>query len=610
MGHLLQNLWNRLAPKTESYLTGLLALASPLALIVIGFFFIRHFNRAFDLTDESFYILNAQDPFSLSLRLFDFGYYLQPLWNLVSQDIYYFRLLGLIVLGVSAAILACSLIRLLDVLEIQLEKLTKLSLVAAMVVGGWMYYSPWLLSPGYNWMALVAIALSVASLSSYSATAISNPSKPAWTPLIGLGIFGALTFFAKPPSAVFLGLVAVIWIMFFPSPHRVGQKIQHIMIALFFALVMLLINFVFVTEGIETAIAEYTLAYEIFNNIKGYQSSSFFIQYQYIARNIFNMIRDDKVFLVLAVLSLVMNLIGRKQFWFRFALFIFAANAIVTLIMTGAPVAQRYGDFLLTMTAQYLILALILSEHKNRKTGLLVFSILVTFTFAFHFGTGSANAFHFAIGFLFFAGAIVVSSAVFAPTPSVNYAVRITSVLVVVASVIGISAGVREPYRQKASIWELTQPIEIIQGTTPLLVRPEQKEYMQTLRTGAFANGWLAGESLLDMTGIRPGITLLLGGHPPAVKWLPLQANVPTRTLASVLNALPPDELANSWILYAPDAAENSRVSSEVLDLIGLSFPINFRKVAHFGGHELWRPCVHADSTLPEVENCSVNEND
>lgn len=600
--------------------TRLIAWVPIVVFVFAGAVFIRYFDRGFDLTDESFYLLNAQDPFSLTLRLFDFGYYLRPLLNLVSKDIYLFRVSGLIILSFSTCIMAYSLLRLIDAMGIHLKSLTKFSVVAALIVASWAYYSAWLLSPGYNWMALVAITFCVSSLSFYSTNAISNPEKFPLIPLIGLGLGGALTFFAKPPSAVFLGIVTIVWIVFFPSQCDWKKKIQHVVVAIIVAVLALAVHFIFVTEGIETAIAEYTLAYDIFNNIKGYQSSSFFGLYQSIAQNILHMIWADKIFLILVAVSIPLNIMGKKEFWFPIATLIFAVNAIAILIMTGAPTPQRYGDFLLTVMAQFLILSLILTEPTKRKQVLISFLTLVAFTFAFHFGTGSANAFHFAIGFLFFASALVFVSALSAPAKFTNFAVGIMSVFVVAASIIGISGGVREPYRQRASIWELTQPIQITPNTTPLLVKPEQGDYMLALREGALTNGWQSGETLLDMTGIRPGVTFMLEGHPPAVKWLPLQVNVPTVTLASVLNALPESELSTAWILRSFDVPENSRVSDDLFSMIDINFPSDYHLVAEHSGHGLWRPCKRDDDlrnrdlqnsdSNDAIPNCPVEQNE
>ena len=73
----------------------------------ISSFFVLNFDKGIEFTDESYIILYSLYPDKIVGRLTNFGVFRNVLLNISNSNLFYFRILGFIILFL-ASILACS----------------------------------------------------------------------------------------------------------------------------------------------------------------------------------------------------------------------------------------------------------------------------------------------------------------------------------------------------------------------------------------------------------------------------------------------------------------------------------------------------------------------
>lgn len=167
-------------------------------------------NKGFDITDESLYILSAHHPADQTASVSKAGYYTNILYQVTNGDIGQFRMLGLLILLLLSAYFAITLMKSFNPDE---SVKNQLSQVLIITLSSLTYYNIWLVTPSYNWLALISCLLVSIGIfrSANNSTAHRNHQWILSSFMIGLG--GTLAFFAKPTTA--LGLIFVYFFSFF-----------------------------------------------------------------------------------------------------------------------------------------------------------------------------------------------------------------------------------------------------------------------------------------------------------------------------------------------------------------------------------------------------------
>ena len=121
-------------------------------------------DRGLDVTDESFYILNAMYPFDVFSVITHENYYTGLLFYLSGYNLAIFRVFGIIVLLLSSLWFALELYKyIVEKYELNYNNNNKLYFILIISLSSLVYYSYWLLTPSYNWLSLVAMILIIAS---------------------------------------------------------------------------------------------------------------------------------------------------------------------------------------------------------------------------------------------------------------------------------------------------------------------------------------------------------------------------------------------------------------------------------------------------------------
>ena len=177
------------------------------ALVVLSAFFAH--DRGLDITDEAYYVLSASQPEDITAYISPQHWILAPLWA-ISGDMASFRLIGLLMLLLSSALLSCGVFAAAQRLALTAGAGSFASVFACSLIGAVLYLTTINLSPSYNLMASVG-SYGAIGLSLLAGVRRSLPYAVLLAFLTGLML--TVEFASKPSSGIstFLLLAVFLW---------------------------------------------------------------------------------------------------------------------------------------------------------------------------------------------------------------------------------------------------------------------------------------------------------------------------------------------------------------------------------------------------------------
>jgi hypothetical protein len=250
-----------------------------LGLMVAVFCF--YFSHGFDITDESFYLLWASQPDLVLASSTQFGFYTRWLYLLSGGNIALFRFVGFFVLLSIAVFFSFSLEQYrMSLYTPTAKRKVQWEAIVLCVFGVLVYYRSWLITPSYNWLALVSVFLCGAGglrFTTFVNTKSTNVKSFLPLDLNGLlvGVGGGIAFMAKPTTAFLLALTILYWISIHPRPN----KKKFLQVAIFSASLFLLFHAVFFKGGILLFYSDLRSGIDLADMLGGGQSvSTVFVQ--------------------------------------------------------------------------------------------------------------------------------------------------------------------------------------------------------------------------------------------------------------------------------------------------------------------------------------------
>ena len=173
----------------------------------ISSFFVLNFDKGIEFTDESYIILYSLYPDKIVGRLTNFGFLGNVLLNISNSNLFYFRILGFIILFL-ASILACSGVK--SFAETRNKHIfnSNIILLITATVGTLCYYRNWIITPSYNMYNIIGalLFLSGICLLKKNYSIIKNLK---FYLLISLGFI--ICFISKPSTSIFLSIFFIFW---------------------------------------------------------------------------------------------------------------------------------------------------------------------------------------------------------------------------------------------------------------------------------------------------------------------------------------------------------------------------------------------------------------
>ncbi|MDB3970740.1 hypothetical protein N9376_01960, partial [Candidatus Pelagibacter sp.] len=117
--------------------------------ILTSLVFISNFNKGIELTDESFRILSILYSDNIIGRLSNFGFVGEIIFNLINENLFFFRILGFILLLFSST-LACISFNIFSNHQSKnlFDNYSLIFLTA--LAGTFLFYKYWLITPAYD----------------------------------------------------------------------------------------------------------------------------------------------------------------------------------------------------------------------------------------------------------------------------------------------------------------------------------------------------------------------------------------------------------------------------------------------------------------------------
>jgi len=585
---------------------------STAAFIFLIFLLFLNASHGFDITDESFYLLWARQPDRVLASVTQFGFFTSPLYILSGKNVAIFRILGIILLLGASLLFACSLdkywLGYTGKISLRAQRHTLIPILNSVLA----YYGYWLLTPSYNWLALLSVLLCGAGLLDVTAKRPADNKQITYLRLLlnGLlvGVGGGIAFMAKPTTAIMLAAVTLYWLLIHP---RCRYRFFFIIIALLTACFILLFQAVVLQGGLSHYYSQLTTAIDVtktlgaghslpqafdhvFISIKSLPSRIASVASHWILLTplfLFAAPRDKK-----KQESLVIN---RLFFWALPLFFLITCYRLWHIGQYSSKGLGFYGISLLLVTMSFAILMGFVLKKGNhadmpvfRLLTLCFFLIVLTGAYAF----GSANDFIYQMSgaLVFLVAALLYVAVWISHTFKNDFFVNIVSLTSVFAVSFVIVSGFNHPYRLPTKINAQNIRVTLLGSNGFLYVDRITAKYINELKSIALREGWKPGTTLIDLTGATPGAAVILNGKFVGFPWL--VGGYPGSELFAkrMIEMAPKAEQRSAWILTAPTGIRKN-IQNVLLEL-GLNFPGNYKAVGKMKtGHRretqiLWKP--------------------
>ena len=575
--------------------------------------------RGFDLTDESFYLLSYARPEDITTSFTLFGVVGKLIFELGGGTIAGLRALGAFIWLTGSVVATWVTIGFLSRRSsLQRSALadarTRFMLASVPVAGGALYYSNWLLTPGYNWFALVGLTLFWIGFLFWL-----EPGLPRWATNVGaslLAFAAALVFWSKATSAGLLLFYPAGALVLYRShwrrllnPQTIACGIIGIGLGMCLPLLYGLSPDSIITtlkHGYQYRLLDTSGRYGgplALLSIAVRRSGSLLIHNTFPLR--FAWIWLPSILGALLVVLRSKAQPEHRQRSLRVAQLLLILGCMASLsVVTILTPPEVIGSWILNVTlliVSYLVAGNFVYRklaadrvrtHRLRASAwaIPVFGLILVFTF------GSANTYTFQAGMAAYFALLGVS-VLFLPydRKHLNSALGRAAVVLLLAAIVWLTyRGSLTPYRQDVPAWEMDRRVSLGDSGANLIVSEEMSQYISTLQ-GLAAGGFQPGTPIIDLTGHTPGAAYALGGRAYGFPWLIGGRSHSEVGAIFILSQWRQSDLDMAWILTVEENGVRS-IPISVLEEVGLDFSTAYEKVgtvrrpASQELQALWRP--------------------
>lgn len=579
-------------------------------LITFLLFFVVNSNRGFDITDEGFYFISAIQPENIVGTINFFGFITNYLWRLCGESIATFRAMSVFSLFITSLFFSVSLSYFLE--KNQLQKngiLNNIIPISTISITSFLYFHLWLLSASYNLLVIEGCMLLMSGL--FLAFG-KNKNNPFLLILGGIlvGFGWLISTLSKPPTAIFLTVLILVWIFYFNKSSNKNYFLLAAITTLLVSLFLLFsinfedigqlrsylsigwnLEFVLAAHRIDQLIVSYFVSYEkfIFNYYYYIYHLPIFILFfvffflsqsknLYIKYNIYTVIFSSYYFLgilALAFLGVYTNLVGSdKGNLYSFLLF----ATIILFLNTILSIRLR---------------SLYDQNFNYLKPYLLITLSLFTLPLIYIIGSNAEilNGQFNAIIFIFTIW-IISFHILLEGNKQKKYIIAVSCFFIIAITTKYILKAYESPYRLPTSIYYQDTEVKLLGSKGSIMLDKVSAKYVNDLKKLAIKSGWTKETPLIDLTGGSPIAFVILnanlvgawagGGYPGSDDFT---------KQAIVLSKVNP---FHCWILTAPNGAR--AISPKVLSNIHYNFEEKFQLVGKVKtGHRqelqlLWKP--------------------
>lgn len=565
-------------------------------------------DRGLDLGDESLYLLEASAPQSTASYVFPFGWHTGPLFDAVGGDVPDFRVAGAVLLafvGIWAGTGAA------EVIEAARKQRDRLIIVGSGVAGAaasWMFYFTLLRAPGYNWVTLMGIAITLgAALRQWAATLQDPEDRSRWHGRIlfaiaGFGIVFSLA--AKPTTPIFLGITYGLTALSIVGFRR-AMAVSAWLVVSAFAWIPILVAIrwwpiefplVFwdaahrplVTENqtpLRAAVNFFSIPLFAYRDFRGVAALPVLIAAVCIAALVTNVIRQWRTpRLILVPFALVMGITPA-----------FAANSL-QVWQQGWERGNLTVAFFVVVLATYVIGLGAWVGHQKVTRIQLTIAVASLVVLAGAFGYSSTNTPYPMMKFA--AIPLVVATMLPLARVSDNVVRRVISATIAVAmsitSVHLILMSQAAPY-SSLPLQDQTHEVAVGRTTSMILLDHRKAAVLSAIRDELASSG-VSNPRVVAVGPSTPGLAFASGATVPEsimLSWFGLPGD---EALAEAnLSRIERDEWCDAWLITAPvttgsQVGQTERIANLFANFLGRNWPQDYTNVVTIDDFRLWRP--------------------
>ncbi len=549
-------------------------------------------GRGFDFTDESFYILWAMYPDEVEGSITRFGMLTQFLFRLAGRDIASFRMLGIVILLLVGLGFSRSLTRFVDArLDGALTRSTIWAMTSLVLASTLTYYESLVLTPSYNWLALVGCLLVATAMIRIATLNDEQGADVVWTrralPNVCMLACGGLIAFAGKPSTA--AVLAIFTAMLMCLPDFRISRIRLLASSAILSFVALCLHIQLLEGGFASFYAEMKLGYELQMTIDA----------RYFAQSLVGRLIAD-LFVSLpkhvAKMGSIALLMGSGLMLITtFSPNLLRRDRILVVAISSLPVlaalqvhsfdhhARNLTTSSLTVFLVVSLLALMIAVWRQRLvesnrahisgSKSLVVWMVFFFALAVAYGFGSASNITRKMGeaTVFLVSVCAVIALMVDRKCSSNWFSSVTFAAISSLLVVLCTHSLREPYRLTGSIWQQNSRIELLGNPSSLDVHPDTARYIHDVQELALSAGWIPSNFLIDLSGQSPGLNVVLGARFIGRPWLIGGYLKSNQFVLKALQSGRDESLRLAWVLTSGEGKR--RLESSILANLNLPCP-------------------------------------
>ena len=595
-------------------------LVAAVALLVTALAALRPgFGHGIDVSDEGLYLVAADAPSARYNYVGLWGVYLHLLFALVGYDIAHYRVVGAVLLALAAWAAARgigALLRGWSVDGVVLGRGSQVVLDVVAVTASLAYYGLYLITPSYNWLALVGALLVVAGLMPLLVPQRSRRRTWVSGGVLAFGCFVA--FMGRPTAGVGLALCSLLMLLLVSVRSWRERRLATLVV---------------VAAGLALVIAHLLLVLGPADTADAFRRTAYFAT-QDVTRHTF----ADLVAQSLTQLSVLPSRVQKVAGWSPLLGLLVVLAAFVphrqrpsavtaitaaALAVVGAVIWAGHGfgggaQFIVTLPyAGYALLLTALGAALGAHAVVRVpdlgpvgavdavgdervarppwrwFAVaasLVISAMLYAFSSNNGFVQQQAGAFVLLVLATLALAFAATGTRGALVVLVVTGVVAGVGVTSSLRAGEARGYRTAPPAQSVAEATVSYRGAT-LLVGPEYAAFYRDLDRESAAAGFAVGTPLMDLTPFSPGVGYAMGAEPPTTLMLGFSPPVARWALDQQDRAA----WHGAWLLLAP-GSKRGVDPAQVVGAVGRSFPADYERVASLvwpwdkQTFELWRP--------------------
>jgi hypothetical protein len=556
-----------------------------------------------EFTDESYCLLFTSNPQDYRHTTTQFGYLYAPIFKLLGRNVWLARAANCLALAAASLIFFFTAVS----GSSKLPARTSLLLASSASASTASFFTMWLPFPGYNSLNLLGLLFTATGMLLCLRTAAGllgksgegagdgwgsrlrpRPEPAGWI-LIGAG--GWLCFMAKPPTAVALAFMVILW-----AGAVRGYRPGGLPVAAGLALVLCLLS-AFIIDGSPAAfIARYGSALD---DMKASGSGS---EYGLLAAVKFESVfRSGRSMVIPAAAALfaggaiLASLSGMRSV---FPLLTFLLLALAAFCVTLACDQRGLRHSLIQGWTPLPMFAGVLAFRAVSRTGrtkgefrslehpgAVAATVLCLSGFPVIYGFGSNSPLPISSGSAtaFLVGAFLVHTLCREGSDRFRTAVG-GALICQVLALSGLAASWAVPFRQGGPLWDMPERAPLVEGDDSLRLPGVPARFLAQLHVRARLSGFKADTTVIDLTGVYPLAVYAISGRTYSSPFMVAGYSWSNGFARAIIKKTPCEAVAGAWLIWT-SSPYFTPIDPQVLAEAGLDFPSGYASAFTIPGY-------------------------